>query len=67
MSFGSAVRRLRLARGYSQEEFADHVGIHRTYIGDVELGKRNIGLINVTRIAKALDVRVADLMADLDT
>ena len=65
-AFGSAVRALRLERGWSQEEFADRVGLHRTYVGDVERGERNIGLLNISRIAAALGVSLAALMADVD-
>lgn len=64
--FGLAIRRLRLARGYSQEEFADHVGVHRTYMGDVERGERNISLVNIARIADALDMPVSGLMAEIE-
>lgn len=66
VSFGAAVRELRRKRGWSQEEFADRVGIHRTYIGDVERGARNIGLVNVARIARALEISIGSLMADVD-
>jgi DNA-binding XRE family transcriptional regulator len=63
VAFGRAVRRLRSEQGYSQEAFADVVGIHRTYIGDIERGKRNVSLRNVDRIAIALDVSLAELMS----
>jgi transcriptional regulator with XRE-family HTH domain len=52
LAFAKAVGRLRRARGWSQEELADRVGIHRTYIGDVERGRRNLGLANVARFAQ---------------
>lgn len=66
LDFGAAVRSLRQAQGLSQEEFADLVGIHRTYIGDVERGERNIGLLNVGRIASALQVTLSSLMAEVE-
>lgn len=66
IDFGAAVRALRQSQGLSQEEFADRVGIHRTYIGDVERGERNIGLLNVARIASALHVTLAALMAEAE-
>ncbi len=66
IDFGAAVRSLRLARGLSQEELADLVGIHRTYIGDVERGERNIGLLNVGRIAVALQIPLSALMAEVE-
>ena len=61
-AFGRAVRRLRTARGVSQERLAEEVGIHRTYIGDVERGLRNVGLLNIDRIAQALATDLAGLM-----
>ena len=65
-AFGAAVRARRTARGWSQEEFADRVGLHRTYIGDVERGERNIGLLNIGRIAAALELPLADLLGDTE-
>jgi transcriptional regulator with XRE-family HTH domain len=66
VAFGAAIRRLRTERGWSQEEFAARVGIHRTYIGDLERGARNLGLVNVGRIATALEISLADLMAQVE-
>jgi transcriptional regulator with XRE-family HTH domain len=66
VAFGASVRALRAARGWSQEEFADRVGVHRTYIGDVERGERNLGLVNIGRVADALGVTLAELMAEVD-
>ena len=66
VAFGQAVRRLRTARGLSQERLAEEVGIHRTYIGDVERGLRNIGLLNVDRIARALETDLAGLMSEVE-
>ncbi len=62
--FGKRVRTLRERLGLSQEELADKAGIHRTYIGGVERGERNLGLKNVFRIAKALGVTVTDLFTE---
>jgi transcriptional regulator with XRE-family HTH domain len=53
---GRNVRRLRKENGWSQERLALECGIHRTYIGDVERGERNISVVNVHRIAQALGV-----------
>jgi transcriptional regulator with XRE-family HTH domain len=66
IAFGASVRELRAARGWSQEELADRVGIHRTYIGDVERGERNLGLVNLGRIADALGLTTGELMAEVD-
>jgi transcriptional regulator with XRE-family HTH domain len=60
--FGKNVRRLRERRGYSQEELAERAGLHRTYVGSVERGERNISLENIVAIARALDVSPADLL-----
>lgn len=64
MRFGRRVRTLRERIGLSQEQLADKAGIHRTYIGGVERGERNLGLKNVIRIAKALGVSVTELFLD---
>lgn len=61
MRFGEAVRKLRQERQISQEEFADLCGLHRTYISDIELGKRNVSLENIEKIAVALGVSISDL------
>jgi transcriptional regulator with XRE-family HTH domain len=66
VAFGAAVRRLRSQRGWSQEEFADRVGVHRTYMGGVERGERNLSLMNIGRIAQALQVTLSALMAEVE-
>ena len=53
--FGQAVRKLRLEQKLSQEELAERCDLHRTYISDIELGKRNVSLENIERIATALE------------
>lgn len=58
------MRALRDERGLSQEALADLAGVHRTYIGSVERGERNIALDNINAIAQALDVSPARLVAD---
>lgn len=60
--FGERVRVLRQARGLSQEALALAAGLDRTYIGGVERGERNISLLNIQKIAQALDVSPADLL-----
>ncbi|MGD1077745.1 MAG: helix-turn-helix transcriptional regulator [Candidatus Sulfotelmatobacter sp.] len=56
------IRELRLAKGFSQEALADAAGIHRTYMGSVERGERNISLDNIVRIARALKVAPGNLL-----
>ena len=65
MAFGKRVRELRMGLRLSQEELAEQAGLHRNYIGGVERGERNIGLLNVDRLAAALNSRLSDLFADL--
>lgn len=62
VAFGRAIRRFRVERGLSQEELAELAGIHRTYVGDVERGERNVSLVNIDRLAHALSVPLSDLM-----
>ena len=59
---GTRIRELRLARGISQEALADEAGIHRTYMGSVERGERNISLENIVKIARALRVAPSELL-----
>jgi transcriptional regulator with XRE-family HTH domain len=61
--FGQKVRELRLARNLSQEALAFKAGVHRTYLGGIERGERNPSLKNITNIAKALNVTLAQLFS----
>ena len=63
--FGRTVRALRAQRGLSQEALAAEAGFDRTYISLVERGLRNISLVNICRLARALGVRPASLLEDL--
>jgi len=65
-SFGNAVRKYRLKIGLSQEKLAEESGLHRTYISDVERGDRNVSLVNIRRLAKALKIKTSELMKELD-
>lgn len=62
--FGRAVRKRRLELGISQEDLADRAGIHRTYVGDVERGERNIALQNIEKLAQALGIPISTLFKD---
>jgi transcriptional regulator with XRE-family HTH domain len=66
VAFGQAVRRLRHAKGISQEKLAELAEIHRTYIGDVERGTRNIALVNMSKIAVALGVSLSRLIHEAE-
>ena len=60
--FGNNVRALRKERGFSQEELAHRAGLHRTYVGMIERAEKNISLMNIERIATALEVQISDLL-----
>lgn len=62
--FGQRLRTLRLQKGLSQEQLADIAELHRTYVSGVERGERNISLVNIDRLARALGVPMASLMPD---
>jgi transcriptional regulator with XRE-family HTH domain len=62
--FGDKVKSLRLEKGWSQEDLGNRAGLHRTYIGSIERYERNVSLLNVERIAKALGVHIEDLLRD---
>ena len=64
--FGMRVRELRRAAGLSQEQLAERAGLHRTYIGGIERGERNVGVLNLVQIARALRVRPSELLAGIN-
>lgn len=66
-AFGRHLQNLRKAQGLSQEELAERCGLHRTYIGGIERGERNVALLNILRIAAALNISPAGLLEGLDS
>lgn len=63
-AFGTVVRdRREVLDNMSQEELADRAGLHRTYIGGVEQGRRNLSLLNIVKIAKGLKMEPEELFA----
>lgn len=64
--FGLIVRNFRQRKGLSQEELADQCGLHRTYIGGIERGERNVGLLNIFLIAAALNLSVSELLKNTE-
>jgi transcriptional regulator with XRE-family HTH domain len=63
---GDRVRERRAALGLSQAELGEKSGLHRTFIGSVERGERNVSVLNLRALARALRVPVAELLADRD-
>ncbi|MBO5307402.1 MAG: helix-turn-helix transcriptional regulator [Lentisphaeria bacterium] len=64
-NFGDRVRELRISQGLSQEVLAQKSGLHRTYIGGIERGERNVSLENIQKIAKALNCPMEHLFYEL--
>lgn len=61
---GDAIRTRRQSVGMSQEALADAAGINRTHMGEVERGKRNISFMGVVKIAKAMEAKASDIIAE---
>jgi transcriptional regulator with XRE-family HTH domain len=61
--FGKTVRKLRLAKAWTQEELADRARLHPTYIGGIERGERNLGFDNIVKLARALGEHPSALFA----
>ena len=61
IKFGNKVREIRKQNGFSQEELAYKADLHRTYIGMIERAEKNITLLNISKIAKALECKISDL------
>lgn len=69
VALGARIRQIRSAHGFSQEDFAAHAGLDRAYYGGVERGERNVSVLNLIKIAQALQVEVGELfppLRDLD-
>ena len=62
--FGNKLREVRKAKGLTQEGLADAARLSRNYVNDVERGRRNVTIATVESLARALGVRMADLMPD---
>jgi len=62
---GKTIRHRRTKLGWSQEKLAEEAGLHWTYIGGIERGERNLALLNIVRIARALRVRPRSLLDDV--
>jgi transcriptional regulator with XRE-family HTH domain len=61
-ALGQTIRHLRLTHGLSQEDLAERCEMHRTYIGGIERGERNVGFGNLLKLAEGLDVNPSQLL-----
>ena len=64
--FAGNIKKFRSGSGMSQEALGDLAGLHRTFIGHVEAGRRNLSIDNIAKIARALKVHPAELFLPLD-
>jgi transcriptional regulator with XRE-family HTH domain len=65
-ALGNEIRLRRLRRGWSQEHLAEQSGLHRNYIGGIERGERNVAILNLCKLARALGVPLAVLLKSVD-
>lgn len=65
-ALGQRIRELRSEKGYSQEAFADHCGVHRTFMGTIERGESNLSFQNIAKVASALGVTLSALFMGLE-
>ncbi len=65
-AFGEALRKFRLDAGLSQEELAARADLHRTYVGDVERGERNVSLVNMWKLSEACSVKLSRLLREAE-
>lgn len=62
VNFGNRIRMLRVEKGWSQETLADKTGFHRTYIGMIERGERNLSLKNIEIFSITFELSIPDLL-----
>jgi transcriptional regulator with XRE-family HTH domain len=65
LQFGQRVQRFRKQRGISQEDLADLADLHRNYISQIECGRRNLSLLNILKIARALKLPASKLIENI--
>lgn len=65
VKLGNKIKELRTYKKYSQESFADKIGIHRTYMGAIERGEKNITIVTAKRISEGLDMSLSELLNDI--
>ena len=66
IAFGTAVRTARKGNSLTQQELADRASLHRTYIADIERGRRNVSLVNITALARALEISPSKLLNGIE-
>lgn len=64
IKFGEKVREIRIAQNLSQEQLAHLANVHRTYIGMIERAEKNITLVNIEKIANALNINIIELLGN---
>lgn len=64
-TFGLRVRKFREALGWSQDQLAEQADLHRTYISGLERGERNVSVLNILRLARALKTTPGKLLDDI--
>lgn len=65
-ALGQRIRELRSKQGYSQESFADHCGVHQTFMGTIERGESNLSFSNLVKVAEGLGITLAQLLSGLE-
>jgi transcriptional regulator with XRE-family HTH domain len=66
VAFGKAMRKFRVSSGLSQEKLAELADVHRTYVGDVERGERNISVVNMVKVAYALGKKLSEMVREME-
>lgn len=64
--FGATLKAIRLSKGLSQEELAFSANLHRTYVGSVERGERNVSIRNIFVLCEALDIKPSDFFREIE-
>lgn len=62
IALGASIRKARMSLGLSQESIANLIGLDRSYMGGIERGEHNIALVNIVKIAEALNIKASDLL-----
>jgi transcriptional regulator with XRE-family HTH domain len=66
LKLGENIRHYRRLKGLTQEELAELTGLHRTYIGGIERGERNVSMLNLVRLARTLEVPLSVLLEKIE-